>query len=85
MSTMPVETNVLDVKGLQTVFFTNSGVEAWECGVKLIRKHFYSKGEPQKNRIIVIEGAFHGRTLGALAATGQKASEPSLETLRGVL
>jgi len=52
-----------------TVFFTNSGVEAWECGVKLIRKHFYSKGEPQKNRIIVIEGAFHGRTLGAISAS----------------
>jgi acetylornithine/N-succinyldiaminopimelate aminotransferase len=52
-----------------TVFFTNSGVEAWECGVKLIRKHFYSKGEPQKNRIIVIEGAFHGRTMGAISAS----------------
>ena len=52
-----------------TVFFTNSGVEAWECGVKLIRKHFYSKGQPEKNRIIVIEGAFHGRTLGAISAS----------------
>jgi acetylornithine/N-succinyldiaminopimelate aminotransferase len=52
-----------------TVFFTNSGVEAWECGVKLIRKHFYAKGQPEKNRIIVIEGAFHGRTLGAISAS----------------
>jgi acetylornithine/N-succinyldiaminopimelate aminotransferase len=52
-----------------TVFFTNSGVEAWECGVKLIRKHFYSNGFPEKNRIIVIEGAFHGRTLGAISAS----------------
>jgi acetylornithine/N-succinyldiaminopimelate aminotransferase len=52
-----------------TVFFTNSGVEAWECGVKLIRKHFYSKGQPEKNRIIVIEGAFHGRTMGAISAS----------------
>ena len=52
-----------------TVFFTNSGVEAWECGTKLIRKHFYSKGQPEKNRIIVIEGAFHGRTLGAISAS----------------
>jgi acetylornithine/N-succinyldiaminopimelate aminotransferase len=52
-----------------TVFFTNSGVEAWECGVKLIRKHFYSKGQSEKNRIIVIEGAFHGRTLGAISAS----------------
>ena len=52
-----------------TVFFTNSGVEAWECGVKLIRRHFYAKGQPEKNRIIVIEGAFHGRTLGAISAS----------------
>lgn len=52
-----------------TVFFTNSGVEAWECGVKLIRKHFYAKGQPEKNRIIVIEGAFHGRTLAAISAS----------------
>jgi acetylornithine/N-succinyldiaminopimelate aminotransferase len=52
-----------------TVFFTNSGVEAWECGVKLIRKHFYSKGQPEKNRIVVMEGAFHGRTLGAISAS----------------
>jgi acetylornithine/N-succinyldiaminopimelate aminotransferase len=58
-----------DLTFADTVFFTNSGVEAWECGVKLIRKHFYAKGEPQKNRIIVIEGAFHGRTLGAISAS----------------
>jgi acetylornithine/N-succinyldiaminopimelate aminotransferase len=58
-----------DLTFADTVFFTNSGVEAWECGVKLIRKHFYAKGQPEKNRIIVIEGAFHGRTLGAIPAS----------------
>jgi acetylornithine/N-succinyldiaminopimelate aminotransferase len=58
-----------DLTFADTAFFTNSGVEAWECGVKLIRKHFYSKGEPEKNRIIVIEGAFHGRTMGAISAS----------------
>jgi acetylornithine/N-succinyldiaminopimelate aminotransferase len=58
-----------DLTFADTVFFTNSGVEAWECGVKLIRKHFYAKGQPEKNRIIVIEGAFHGRTLGAISAS----------------
>jgi acetylornithine/N-succinyldiaminopimelate aminotransferase len=52
-----------------TVFFTNSGVEAWECGVKTVRRHFYARGLPAKNRIISIEGAFHGRTLGAISAT----------------
>jgi acetylornithine/N-succinyldiaminopimelate aminotransferase len=58
-----------DLTFADTVFFTNSGVEAWECGVKLIRKHFYSKGQPEKNRIIVVEGAFHGRTIGAISAS----------------
>jgi len=58
-----------DLTFADTVFFTNSGVEAWECGVKLIRKHFYSNGQPEKNRIIVIEGAFHGRTMGAISAS----------------
>ncbi|MBV8653408.1 MAG: aspartate aminotransferase family protein [Alphaproteobacteria bacterium] len=60
---------LIELTFADTVFFTNSGVEAWECGVKLIRRHFYSQGEPQKNRIIVIEGAFHGRTLGAISAS----------------
>jgi len=60
---------LIDLTFADTVFFTNSGVEAWECGVKLIRRHFYAKGQPEKNRIIVIEGAFHGRTLGAISAS----------------
>ncbi|HLG86079.1 MAG TPA: aspartate aminotransferase family protein [Alphaproteobacteria bacterium] len=51
-----------------TVFFTNSGVEAWECGVKVVRRHFYAKGQPERNRIIVVEGAFHGRTMAAISA-----------------
>ena len=59
-----VETSFAD-----TVFFTNSGVEAWECAVKTIRRHFAAKGEGHRNRIIAIEGAFHGRTLGAISAT----------------
>jgi acetylornithine/N-succinyldiaminopimelate aminotransferase len=59
---------LVDNSFADTVFFTNSGVEAWECGVKTVRKHFHAKGEPHKNRIIVIQGAFHGRTLGAISA-----------------
>lgn len=51
-----------------TVFFTNSGVEAWECGVKIIRRHFWSKGQPERNRLIVAKGLFHGRTMGAVSA-----------------
>lgn len=54
--------------GLDRIFFTNSGLEAWECGVKTIRKYFTHIGEPQKTRIITFEGCFHGRGMTAIAA-----------------
>ncbi len=53
-----------------SVFFCNSGAEAVECGIKAIRKYFYENGKAHKNRIITFDGAFHGRTTGAIAATG---------------
>lgn len=53
-----------------SVFFCNSGTEAIEAGIKATRKYFSEKGEPQKHRIITFKGAFHGRTFGAMAATG---------------
>ena len=53
-----------------TVFFCNSGTEATEAGIKAVRKYFDENGEPEKYRIITFEGAFHGRTFGAIAATG---------------
>lgn len=52
------------------VFFANSGAEAMECAIKLTRHHHFSKGHPERTRIVTFEGAFHGRTLGTLAATG---------------
>src|SRR3546814_196741 len=55
-----------------TVFFTNSGVEAWEGAVKLIRKYHYETGNKRRWRIITVEGAFHGRTLAAIAAAKQE-------------
>ncbi|HEV2562253.1 MAG TPA: aspartate aminotransferase family protein [Rhizomicrobium sp.] len=54
-----------------TVFFTNSGVEAIECAIKMARRYHYGKGEGHRFRIITFEGAFHGRTLAAIAAGGQ--------------
>ncbi|MBC7283810.1 aspartate aminotransferase family protein [Hoeflea sp.] len=53
------------------VFFTNSGAEALECAIKTARRHFYANGQPERYRIITIEGAFHGRTLATIAAGGQ--------------
>src|SRR4051794_7394569 len=52
------------------VFFCNSGAEAMECAIKVTRHYHFSKGRPERTRIITFEGAFHGRTLATLAATG---------------
>ena len=54
-----------------TVFFTNSGVEAIECAVKMARRHHFVNGAPERFRIVSFEGAFHGRTLAGIAAGGQ--------------
>ncbi len=53
------------------VFFTNSGAEAWEAGLKLIRKHFAEQGRPERHRVITCSSGFHGRTLAAISATDQ--------------
>mgnify|MGYP005820063795 FL=1 len=53
------------------VFFTNSGAEALECAIKTARRHFFVNGQPERYRIVTIEGAFHGRTLATIAAGGQ--------------
>jgi len=55
-----------------TVFFTNSGAEACECAFKMARRYHYVGGHPEKFRILTFEGAFHGRTLAAIAAGGQE-------------
>jgi acetylornithine/N-succinyldiaminopimelate aminotransferase len=52
------------------VFFANSGAEAMECAIKVTRKYHAAKGHPERYRIVTFEGAFHGRTLATLAATG---------------
>ncbi|MDR9413142.1 MAG: acetylornithine transaminase [Spiribacter sp.] len=57
------------LSGLDQVFFANSGAEAAEAAIKLARLYGHRRGIEQPE-IIVAENAFHGRTLGALAATG---------------
>lgn len=52
------------------VFFCNSGAEAMEGVIKLVRHYQFAKGRGERYRIITFEGAFHGRTLATLAATG---------------
>ncbi len=54
----------------QTVFFTNSGTEACELAIKMARKYWSFHGRPERTEIITFEGAFHGRSTGAIAASG---------------
>lgn len=54
------------------VFFCNSGAEANEAAIKLVRRYFYEKGKKEKIRIITMKQSFHGRTMAALSATGQE-------------
>ncbi|WP_316858792.1 aspartate aminotransferase family protein [uncultured Cohaesibacter sp.] len=54
------------------VFFTNSGAEAVECAVKTARRYHYDCGHPEKSTVLTFSGAFHGRTLGMIAAGGQE-------------
>ena len=55
-----------------TVFFANSGAEAMECVIKMVRKYQSACGRPERYRIVTFEGAFHGRTLATLAAAKNK-------------
>ena len=54
------------------VIFQNSGVEATEVAIKVVRRYFYSIGKPKKNRILCIKNSFHGRTLATIFASGSK-------------
>ncbi|MES2846999.1 MAG: aspartate aminotransferase family protein [Pseudomonadota bacterium] len=53
-----------------TVFFTNSGTEAAELAIKMVRKYWFEKGQPDRIEIITFDGAFHGRSTAAIAASG---------------
>jgi len=55
-----------------TVFFTNSGTEACELAVKMARKYWYEKDQPDRVNIVTFAGAFHGRSSAAIAAAGSE-------------
>ncbi len=58
-----------ELSGLSNVFFCNSGLEANEAAIKIARKFGHDKGI-ERPQIVVYEGAFHGRSLATLSATG---------------
>ena len=63
---------LVDATFADNVFFTNSGVEAIECSIKLARKYQSSIGNEKRYRIITFNNAFHGRSMAAIAASGKE-------------
>ncbi len=53
-----------------TMFFCNSGTEAGELAVKMARKYWYEKGQPERTTILTFEGSFHGRSIAMISAAG---------------
>ena len=78
-----VAKKLVDRSFADSVFFCNSGAEAVDTGIKMIRKYFKDHNKTNKYRFIVAKEGFHGRTLGAISAGGQeklvKGFEPVLE------
>ncbi len=74
--------------GLDRAFFSNSGTESIEGALKLVRAAGHATGGPEKSIVIALDNSFHGRTMGALALTGQakyrKDFDPMLEGVRFV-
>lgn len=69
-----------EISGMQEVFFSNSGAEANEAAIKLARYYGHKKGI-ENPTIIVMEKAFHGRTMATLSATGNRKVQAGFEPL----
>lgn len=69
--------------GMDRVFFTNSGAEAMEGAIKAARKYAYLKDGTTDHEIIAMNHSFHGRTMGALAVTGNPKYREAFEPLIG--
>lgn len=62
---------ICDAIGMDKIFYQNSGTEANECMIKMARKYGVDHYGPEKYHIITAKHGFHGRTYGAMSATGQ--------------
>ena len=76
-TTVELAERLTSLTGFERVLFTNSGAEANEAGLKIARRHRPGGG------FVACDGAFHGRTMGALAVTGQPAKRTPFEPLPG--
>tara|TARA_R100000005_G_scaffold96715_1_gene86589 strand:- start:10391 stop:11566 length:1176 start_codon:yes stop_codon:yes gene_type:complete len=63
---------LVDATFADAAYFCNSGLEANEAAIKMVRKYFSFTGHPEKYRIITFENSFHGRSLATIAAAGQQ-------------
>jgi len=64
-------------------FFCNSGAEANEAAIKIARKYFSDRRQPEKYRIISMQKSFHGRTMATLSATGQEKIKAGFDPVLG--
>jgi len=76
----PLAKKLAQISGLQRAFFCNSGTEAMEGALKMMRGHG-NKIDHSKIEIVALENSFHGRTLGALSITGQPKYRNDFEPL----
>ncbi len=76
----PLAQKIAEVSGLQRTFFANSGTEATEGALKMIKAHGRAI-DPAKYEIIALDNSFHGRSLGALSITGQAKYRTDFEPL----
>lgn len=74
---------VKKASGMDRVFFTNSGAEALEGAIKAARKYAYTRDGYANHEIIAMNHSFHGRTMGALAITGNPKYREAFEPLIG--
>jgi acetylornithine/N-succinyldiaminopimelate aminotransferase len=73
------------VSGLDRVFFSNSGTEAWEGALKFARVVASGKGLKKRTKFLALENSFHGRTMGSLATTyAEKYRKPFAPVMPGV-
>ena len=69
---MEAAEKVVKASGMSRVFFTNSGTEAIEGALKAARKYAYEKYGEERSEIIAMHHSFHGRSIGALAVSGNE-------------
>jgi len=86
--TAPLALRLTEISGLDRVFFSNSGTEAWEAAIKLARANagrLRAQGRNIGTKFLALDHSFHGRTMGAVATTAKdKYREPFMPVMPGV-